>query len=163
MKIFLRRYILLFIVVIALYSFLYLLFKTNNSMYLNYSLLLTILFSYSLRILDDYLDYDDDLKNNKALFCKRGLLGCLIILYIVSLVLSIVFSKFLFIIPFMVMLLLFAKYKYTEYIKVIFLPIIFLLCLYYEFHFTLVIIPLIILFITIDFILIRRNFNVFYK
>ena len=139
------------VLVFIIYSLIYFIFNGNR--FFNIGLILTSLFFYLVRALDDILDYEKDLSNNKVLFSKKLLkiLGC--ILGLLFICFSIVFGYYYFLI---LLILIFISY-YFKYIKIIFIPSVIFLIIFYEMQFSYIFFIISLVFIIVDFILVRKE------
>ena len=83
MSLFFKKYIVVLFISAIIYSFLYI-FKNNDANYFNYSFTLSILLSILMRVFDDFIDYSQDLINNRVVF-KKPLINILIaMIFIIS-------------------------------------------------------------------------------
>ncbi len=135
MRLFIKKYILIFIEVIVLYSILLLgILPYTNSFtnYFNKSLILIVIYFLSLRFLDDYEDYYKDKINNKTLFSRKSLLICFMIANTINLTLIIIFKYWTFI--FAEAILFILMIWNNKYIKLLILPSIALSIIYCDFY-----------------------------
>ena len=151
MKLLLKRYLLHVIYVFIIYSLIFIVFNGNN--YFNIILLLCLILAYLIRIFDDYNDYEKDLNNNKIIFSKNVLFVMFIILGLCFVCVSIIFGKYLF----LLLIILLILTKKINCLKLVFIPSMISLLVFYEMVFNYWLILFIILFIIVDlFLLLRR-------
>lgn len=146
-----KRYILPIVLVSVIYSLIYFIF--NGNMYFNIGLILSLLFFYLVRVVDDYFDYDKDLENGKVLFSKKSLNMFIYILGLIFISLAIIFGYYYFIVL-LILLYISIIFKYT---KLLFVPSVILLIIMYEMEFNYIYYIMAVLFIIGDYFLIRKE------
>lgn len=132
-KLILKKYLSIVIVFLAIYSIFLLIALFNNNAFANYfnpSFFIILLISISLRLQDDYKDYEIDKENNRVIFNKKILLIAFISSLVLALVISIFTKRYLFIIPLVIMVLIFflKQKQFLNALKVTVLPSL-LICL----------------------------------
>ena len=155
MKLFLRRYLTPFVLLTLIYSFLYFVFKTSTTTYFNVTLIPSLISIYLLRVLDDYDDYDTDLKNDKVLFDKKTGLIILAVLTILFVFCSMIIARYLFVLILVILALGIIK-KYGIIFKMMFVPTLMALIIYYEMEFSYWFIVVVLISVLINVLKIKR-------
>ena len=130
MKLFFRKYVLIIIFTILIYFSLYI-FKSNNVAFLNIHLLISILIGLLIRLFDDYIDYEKDLQNKKAIFDKKFILVFIVLFYIFLSILFIYSKNYLYFSLLVLFLINLFKNKTLNYIKSLYIPLIIFCFSYY--------------------------------
>lgn len=156
MKLFFRKYLLINIYTIAIY-FLLFSFRNNDADFLNIHLFICILIGLLIRLIDDYLDYEKDLDNNKAIFKKKTLLILIILSFCISSILFFVSRSYLYFILLILFVISLIKCKLTCYIKAIYIPLMIFCISYYCFGLNVFYILITILFFMGDIYLIYKK------
>ena len=121
---FLKRYGAPFVLAIALYSLVYLIFG-HGSEYLSAGIAFSILASYLIRLCDDIGDYEEDLKNGKAPISKKALTVLCLSVTGLFIALAFIFSKHLMLLaPLPILLQIPIKDRYRVFLKPLFVPVI---------------------------------------
>lgn len=158
MKLFIKKYCSVLLLSLAIYS-LFFIFREEKCSYLNYSFAISIIISILIRLIDDYIDYEKDVKNNRVVFGKKIINILVLSFFILSISLIVLTRCYLFLIVIILLIinLYINKYKSLEYIKALYIPVIcFCNCFYYLGFNIIYLIFLFILFIG-DLILIYRK------
>lgn len=154
-KLFLRRYLTPIVLLTLIYSFLFFVFKTSTTTYFNITLIPSLISIYLLRVLDDYDDYDTDLQNDKVLFNKKTGLIILTILTFLFVLCSIVTARYLFVIVLVILALGIIK-KYGIISKMMFVPSLMALIIYYEMEFSYWFIAVVLISLLINILKVKR-------
>lgn len=156
MKLFLRKYALVFLLGIILYSILFM-SSINDVNYFNYYFVICLSYVILIRLFDDYLDYEKDLKESKNIFNKTTLL-ILICLFSTIFILFTFINKayFLFILVFILIANL-IKINILKYLKTLYIPLIIIGLSYYYFGFSVVSLILSVILFVVDLFLIIKG------
>ena len=154
-KLFLRRYLTPIALLTLIYSFLFFVFKNSTTTYFNVTLIPSLISIYLLRVLDDYDDYDTDLKDNKILFNKKTGLIILAILTILFVLCSIITARYLFVLILVILALGIIK-KYGIIFKMMFVPTLMALIIYYDMEFSYWFIAVVLISLLINILKIKR-------
>ncbi len=147
--VFFKRYIVLFFEILLLYTacLASTLFKVP---FFTETLYVFLPFFYMIRVLDDILDYEIDLKNNKAPLGKGVLYPLAILFFLCTVVLIYIFQLwYLFLLFGLVLLFVFFK-KISIFAKMLLLPAAYSLFLYYNFSYKIVNICMLVLFFVLS-------------
>ncbi|MDE6241020.1 MAG: hypothetical protein K2M08_01215 [Anaeroplasmataceae bacterium] len=147
--VFFKRYIVLFFEIIILYTacLASTLFKVPIFTETLYGF---IPFFYLIRVLDDILDYDTDLKNNKAPLSKGVLYFLAGFFCIGTIALISIYQLWYFFLLFVFVLFFVLFKKISIYAKMLLLPATYSLFLYYNFTFEIVNICMLVLFFVLS-------------
>lgn len=150
-KLLLKRYFLPLILVVIIYSLVFFIFGKDQ--YFNIGLIMSILFFYLVRLVDDFFDYDKDLGDNKVLFSKKILNILICLLGLIYIFCSIFFGYYYFLFL-LILILLSIIFRYA---KVLFIPSVIWLIIFYEMSFNYAYFIISLSFIIIDLYLIRKE------
>lgn len=158
LKLILKRYLLPLIIVVSCYSLLYLFSKNATKIYFNDSLFMIIIYSYALRFLDDFIDYNKDLEVGKVFFNKWLSLSLFSFLMVAFLALVFLSKSYFYLFLILMLGLLFIKNKYLSFLKLLIAPLICILLAFYELRFNwFLILVLVILVIADGYLIILTN------
>lgn len=124
MLIFLRKYVLILLISIFIYTTLYLL-KINNISYFNFDFYNILIITLLIRLFDDYNDYEKDVINKKTVF-KKEVLRLLICLCFISSIFFIILTKNYLLICVLGLLIisLLKKPIILKYLKALYIPVL---------------------------------------
>lgn len=124
MKLFLRKYVLVLLISISIYTILFLL-KKNEISYFNFDFYNILIISLLIRLFDDYVDYEKDVINKKMVFKKPVIITLICLLFTVSIAFVILSENYLFLsILGLLLLNLFKEIKFIKYLKILYIPLL---------------------------------------
>ena len=124
MKLFLRKYVLVLLISISIYTILFLL-KKNEISYFNFDFYNILIISLLIRLFDDYVDYEKDVINKKMVFKKPVIITLICLLFTGSIVFIILSKNYLFLsILGLLLLNLFKEIKFIKYLKILYIPLL---------------------------------------
>ncbi len=124
MKLFLRKYVLVLLISISIYTILFLL-KKNEISYFNFDFYNILIISLLIRLFDDYVDYEKDVINKKMVFKKPVIITLICLLFTVSIAFVILSENYLFLSILGLLLLdLFKEIKFIKYLKILYIPLL---------------------------------------
>jgi hypothetical protein len=124
MKLFLRKYVLVLLISISIYTILFLL-KKNEISYFNFDFYNILIISLLIRLFDDYVDYEKDVINKKMVFKKPVIITLICLLFTVSIAFVILSKNYLFLSILGLLLLdLFKEIKFIKYLKILYIPLL---------------------------------------
>lgn len=124
MRIFLRKYVLILLISIFIYTTLYLL-KINDISYFNFNFYNILIITLLIRLFDDYNDYEKDVINKKTVFKKEVICLLICLCFILSIVFIILTKNYLlFCILGLLLISLFKKLVILKYLKALYIPIL---------------------------------------
>lgn len=156
MKLFLRKYLFPCLLGLLIYILLFFFSKQNVSFF-SYYLLICVLSGLLIRLIDDYADFEKDLKNKKIVFDKKILKLLIIFFSLINIILVNLAGAYLLIIILISFFISLIPYKILDYIKILYVPMLCLGVSYYYFGITIYSLILALISLVIDVVIIIRK------
>lgn len=156
MKLFLRKYLFPCLLGLFIYILLFFFSKQNVSFF-SYYLLICVLSGLLIRLIDDYADFEKDLKNKKIVFDKKILKLLIIFFSLINIILVNLAGAYWLIIILISFFISLIPYKILDYIKILYVPMLCLGVSYYYFGITIYSLILAIISLVIDVVIIIRK------
>lgn len=156
MKLFLRKYLFPCLLGLFIYILLFFFSKQNVSFF-SYYLLICVLSGLLIRLIDDYADFEKDLKNKKIVFDKKILKFLIIFFSLINIILVILAGAYWLIIILISFYISLIPYKILDYIKILYVPMLCLGVSYYYFGITIYSLILALISLVIDVVIIIRK------
>lgn len=156
MKLFLRKYLFPCLLGLFIYILLFFFSKQNVSFF-SYYLLICVLSGLLIRLIDDYADFEKDLKNKKIVFDKKILKLLIIFFSLINIILVNLAGAYWLIIILISFFISLIPYKILDYIKILYVPMLCLGVSYYYFGITIYSLILALISLVIDVVIIIRK------
>ena len=156
MKLFLRKYVLVFLLGIILYSILFI-FSSNDVNYFNFYFVICLSYVILIRLFDDYLDYEKDLKENKNIFNKTTLLILMCLFSTIFVIITFINKVYLLLVLVFILLTSLFKLNILKYLKTLYIPLVIIGLSYYYFGFSVVCVVLSLILFVVDLFLIIKG------
>lgn len=156
MKLFLRKYLFPCLLGLLIYILLFFFSKQNVSFF-SYYLLICVLSGLLIRLIDDYADFEKDLKNKKIVFDKKILKLLIIFFSLINIILVNLAGAYWLIIILISFFISLIPYKILDYIKILYVPMLCLGVSYYYFGITIYSLILALISLVIDVVIIIRK------
>lgn len=156
MKLFLRKYLFPCLLGFFIYILLFFFSKQNVSFF-SYYLLICVLSGLLIRLIDDYADFEKDLKNKKIVFDKKILKFLIIFVSLINIILVNLAGAYWLIIILISFYISLIPYKILDYIKILYVPMLCLGVSYYYFGITIYSLILALISLVIDVVIIIRK------
>ena len=156
MKLFLRKYLFPCLLGLFIYILLFFFSKQNVSFF-SYYLLICVLSGLLIRLIDDYADFEKDLKNKKIVFDKKILKFLIIFVSLINIILVNLAGAYWLIIILISFYISLIPYKILDYIKILYVPMLCLGVSYYYFGITIYSLILALISLVIDVVIIIRK------
>ena len=156
MKLFLRKYLFPCLLGLFIYILLFFFSKQNVSFF-SYYLLICVLSGLLIRLIDDYADFEKDLKNKKIVFDKKILKFLIIFVSLINIILVNLAGAYWLIIILISFYISLIPYKILDYIKILYVPMLCLGVSYYYFGITIYTLILALISLVIDVVIIIRK------
>lgn len=156
MKLFLRKYLFPCFLGLFIYILLFFFSKQNVSFF-SYYLLICVLSGLLIRLIDDYADFEKDLKNKKIVFDKKILKFLIIFFSLINIILVNLAGAYWLIIILISFYISLIPYKILDYIKILYVPMLCLGVSYYYFGITIYSLILALISLVIDVVIIIRK------
>lgn len=156
MKLFLRKYLFPCLLGLLIYILLFFFSKQNVSFF-SYYLLICVLSGLLIRLIDDYADFEKDLKNKKIVFDKKILMLLIIFFSLINIILVNLAGAYWLTIILISFFISLIPYKILDYIKILYVPMLCLGVSYYYFGITIYSLILALISLVIDVAIIIRK------